>query len=109
MLDIMRTARVVFLALLALDLMLGSTARDFALVGYMPEWRHEGADFDRLSSHLSHLVLFSAEAIYWLKDFSQCIFYVQVTPKGDIAGLDRLPRLNSLSGLPLGHSSLPLF
>jgi len=72
----MGTARIVFLALLALDLTLGSKARDFALVGYMPEWRHEGADFDRLSSHLSHLVLFSAE----------------VTPKGDIAGLDRLPR-----------------
>ena len=38
-----------------------SAARDFSLVGYLPEWRHEGADFDRLSSHLSHLILFSAE------------------------------------------------
>ena len=65
MLDIMGITRVVFLALLVLDLMLGSTARDLALVGYMPEWRHEGADFDRLSSHLSHLVLFSAEVIHF--------------------------------------------
>ena len=64
MLDIMGITRVVFLALLVLDLMLGSRARDFALVGYMPEWRHEGADFDRLSSHLSHLILFSAEVIH---------------------------------------------
>jgi len=54
----MGTARVVFLALLALDLMLGSKARDFALVGYMPEWRHEGADFDRLSA-VTFLILFS--------------------------------------------------
>ena len=60
----MGITRVVFLALLVLDLMLGSRARDFALVGYMPEWRHEGADFDRLSSHLSHLILFSAEVIH---------------------------------------------
>ena len=94
----MGTARVVFLALLVLDLMLGSRARDFALVGYMPEWRHEGADFDRLSSHLSHLILFSAEVIHLggQNDFFFTIFYyVQVTPKGDIAGLDRLPRLKS--------------
>jgi len=61
---------------LMMNFVMRSSARDFSLVGYLPEWRHEGADFDRLSSHLSHLILFSAE----------------VTPKGDIAGLDRLPR-----------------
>ena len=48
----------------------------FSTVGYMPEWRHEGADFDRLCQHLSHLIFFSAE----------------MTPKGDIIALDRLPR-----------------
>jgi len=61
---------------LMMNFVVRSSARDFSLVGYLPEWRHEGADFDRLASHLSHLILFSAE----------------VTPKGDIAGLDRLPR-----------------
>jgi len=48
----------------------------FNIVGYMPEWRYEGADFDRLFDHLSHLILFSLE----------------MTPKGDIIALDRLPR-----------------
>lgn len=48
----------------------------FNIVGYMPEWRHEGADFDRLCKHLSHLIFFS----------------VEMTPKGDVIDLDRLPR-----------------
>ena len=60
-------------------------------VGYMPEWRHEGADFDRLSRHLTHLILFSAEVLHLLSQ--QLILHLhQVTPKGEIAGLDRLPR-----------------
>ena len=33
----------------------------FNVVGYMPEWRHEGADFDRLCQHLTHLIFFSLE------------------------------------------------
>ena len=33
----------------------------FNIVGYMPEWRHEGADFDRLCQHLTHLIFFSLE------------------------------------------------
>ena len=48
----------------------------FNIVGYMPEWRHEGADFDRLSQHLTHLIFFSLEP----------------TPKGDIIGQERIPR-----------------
>ena len=31
------------------------------VVGYMPEWRHEGADFSRLGQHLTHLIFFSLE------------------------------------------------
>jgi len=50
--------------------------KSFALVGYMPEWRHEGADFPRLAQHLTHLILFSLE----------------VSPQGDLIGADRLPR-----------------
>ena len=42
----------------------------------MPEWRHEGADFGRLCQHLTHLIFFSLE----------------LTPKGEIIALDRLPR-----------------
>ena len=47
----------------------------------MPEWRHEGADFDRLSKHLTHLIFFSLE----------------MTPKGEIIALDRLPRPELMS------------
>ena len=50
---------------LMMNFVMRSSARDFSLVGYLPEWRHEGADFDRLSSHLSHLILFSAEVLIW--------------------------------------------
>jgi len=54
---------------------------NFSTVGYMPEWRHEGADFDRICQHLTHLIFFSLE----------------MTPKGDIISLDRLPRPELLS------------
>jgi len=53
----------------------------FSTVGYLPEWRHEGADFDRLSQHLTHLILFS----------------VEMTPAGSILALDRLPRQELLA------------
>ena len=43
---------------------------------YLPEWRYEGANWDTLSTHLTHLILFSAEP----------------TPLGELAGLERLPR-----------------
>ena len=42
------------------------------VVGYMPEWRHEGADFTRLSLHLTHLIFFSLE----------------ITPKAHLHDLD---------------------
>ena len=48
----------------------------FNVVGYMPEWRHEGADFSRLTQHLTHLIFFSLE----------------MTPAGDIIARDRIPR-----------------
>jgi len=61
---------------LALVVFLAPLSNTFNTVGYMPEWRYEGADFDRLCQHLTHLILFS----------------VEMTPKGDIIALDRLPR-----------------
>ena len=62
--------------ILALVVLLVPLSNTFNTVGYMPEWRYEGADFDRLCQHLTHLILFS----------------VEMTPKGDIIALDRLPR-----------------
>lgn len=47
-----------------------------AVVAYLPEWRHEGADWDRICRHVSHLLLFSGE----------------ITERGDITSLDRMPR-----------------
>ena len=48
----------------------------FAVAAYLPEWRYEGANWDTISRHTSHLILFSLE----------------VGPDGDLAALDRLPR-----------------
>jgi chitinase len=48
---------------------------DFLVVGYLPEWRYEGANYKTLCKHLTHLLLFSLEP----------------TPNGGITALDRLP------------------
>jgi len=55
-----------------------STGRptDFAVAAYLPEWRYEGANWDTISQHVSHLILFSLE----------------VTDVGGIGALDRIPR-----------------
>eukprot|EP00929_Paragymnodinium_shiwhaense_P068694 TRINITY_DN34598_c0_g1_i1.p2 TRINITY_DN34598_c0_g1~~TRINITY_DN34598_c0_g1_i1.p2 ORF type:complete len:379 (-),score=125.84 TRINITY_DN34598_c0_g1_i1:404-1540(-) len=49
---------------------------DVAVVGYLPEWRYEGANWETLSEHLTHLLLFSLEP----------------DPKGRILAWDRFPR-----------------
>ena len=48
----------------------------FVVAGYLPEWRYEGAHWESLATHLTHLIFFSAEP----------------KPDGTITGLDRLPR-----------------
>jgi GH18 family chitinase len=48
----------------------------FVVAGYLPEWRYEGAHWESLAKHLTHLIFFSAEP----------------KPDGTITGLDRLPR-----------------
>ncbi len=58
-----------------------AVADGFSYVGYLPEWRYEGANFVTLSEHLSHLILFSAEP----------------TADGKITGLDRFPRQELLA------------
>lgn len=48
----------------------------FNVVGYLPEWRYEGFDFDNAAKKLTHLILFSLEP----------------SATGEILALDRLPR-----------------
>jgi len=47
-----------------------------AVVAYLPEWRYEGANWETISEHVTHLLLFSME----------------VGPKGNLLSHDRLPR-----------------
>ena len=55
----------------------GETAdKDFSVVAYLPEWRYEGANWERITEHVSHLVLFSLE----------------MTSDGNIIAKDRIPR-----------------
>jgi GH18 family chitinase len=53
----------------------------FAVVGYLPEWRYGGANFDTLFDTLTHLVFFSAEP----------------SASGALVGLDRLPDAETLA------------
>jgi GH18 family chitinase len=53
-----------------------TTTADFAVVAYLPEWRFEGANWDTISQHVSHLILFSLE----------------MSANGIITAKDRLPR-----------------
>lgn len=46
------------------------------LSGYLPEWRFESLNWDRVSEHVSHIILFSLE----------------MSPNGQITARDRLPR-----------------
>ena len=34
---------------------------DFAVLAYLPEWRYEGANWDTICQHVSHLIVFSLE------------------------------------------------
>lgn len=47
-----------------------------AVVAYLPEWRYEGANWETISEHVSHLLLFSLE----------------MDEAGHIVATDRLPR-----------------
>ena len=48
----------------------------FAVIAYLPEWRYEGANFDTICQHVTHLIFFSIEPS---------------GISGDFTGLDRLP------------------
>ncbi|KAJ8605620.1 hypothetical protein CTAYLR_000089 [Chrysophaeum taylorii] len=51
---------------------------EFAVVAYLPEWRYEGANWEVICSHVSHLIFFSLE--------------VGTPGSKAITALDRLPR-----------------
>ena len=52
-----------------------SSHANFAVVGYVPEWRFDGIPFDLISPRLTHLILFS----------------IETDSNADLVELDRLP------------------
>jgi GH18 family chitinase len=54
----------------------GMAADGFSVASYLPEWRYEGANYDTICEHNSHLIIFSLE----------------IAPDGHITALDRIPR-----------------
>lgn len=57
------------------------TSAKFAVVGYLPEWRYGGANFEKMCETLTHLIFFSVEP----------------TPEGGITGMDRFPPADVLT------------
>mmetsp|Transcript_68151 Transcript_68151/g.134550 ORF Transcript_68151/g.134550 Transcript_68151/m.134550 type:complete len:380 (+) Transcript_68151:51-1190(+) len=53
-----------------------SNAKEVAVVAYLPEWRYEGANWETISEHVTHLLLFSLE----------------MSAEGAIRAQDRIPR-----------------
>ena len=47
------------LLLLALAATAYKDPDDFVVAGYLPEWRYEGAHWESLATHLTHLIFFS--------------------------------------------------
>merc|ERR1712032_416508 len=54
----------------------GGADADFAVYAYLPEWRYDGANYADICQVVTHLIFFS----------------IEVTPEGNLAALDRLPR-----------------
>ncbi|KAH3731909.1 glycoside hydrolase family 18 protein [Pelomyxa schiedti] len=63
----------------------------FAVVGYVPEWRYSGINWNQLAQRTTHLILFSIEASFPSS-------YPSETPQElqGLAALDRLPPASSL-------------
>mmetsp|Transcript_32337 Transcript_32337/g.60772 ORF Transcript_32337/g.60772 Transcript_32337/m.60772 type:complete len:345 (+) Transcript_32337:87-1121(+) len=76
----MAALTIFFLLTVAFLASVGNAAtRPFAVVGYVPEWRYDGLDWDTLSHHNTHLILFSLE----------------VVEDGSLTAMDRLPKPES--------------
>ena len=68
---------LLFLLISAVGTFAGDQSSDpVAVVAYLPEWRYEGANWETISEHTTHLLLFSLE----------------MTSKGKIVAMDRFPR-----------------
>ena len=52
-----------------------AAGRSFAVAAYLPEWRYEGANWEVICTHTSHLILFSLEVA------PPALAASQVTPK----------------------------
>lgn len=61
--------------LIALPMNTKAKQNQFAVFGYLPEWRYHSADIEHVCRYTTHLILFSLE----------------IDPKGEIAALDRFP------------------
>ena len=52
------------------------SSSDFTVAAYLPEWRYEGAHWETIAQHTTHLILFSLE----------------MSNRGEITALERFPR-----------------
>lgn len=55
---------------------INKNSKEFSVVSYLPEWRYEGANFNTICKHSTHLIFFSIEP----------------GEDGNIIGLDRFPK-----------------
>ena len=58
------------------DASISSASSSFSVAAYLPEWRYEGANWEKICQYSTHLILFSLE----------------VGPSGTVVALDRIPR-----------------
>jgi chitinase len=72
-----------FLIIFAVLCTISVTASNFTVFGYLPEWRYEGANFNTIFSHVTHLIFFSAEP--------------SPDGRGEISGIDRIPAIDILN------------
>ena len=42
----------------------------FAVAAYLPEWRYDGANWESISKHVTHLILFSLVNSYYMNEIS---------------------------------------
>ena len=54
----------------------GAPAANFTVAAYLPEWRYDGANYERICGVVTHLIFFS----------------IEVQPDGTLGALDRVPR-----------------
>ena len=80
-----------------------AAGRSFAVAAYLPEWRYEGANWEVICTHTSHLILFSLEVS------APALSASQVTPKrffsssiGNVVWTRRWPGSRACRGCRVG-------